>query len=731
MKKLLLVALMGTACYAQAQTIVPPSVKSKTTFAIVVDQTSYEQAKSEIEAYKSAVEQEGLGTYLLIDEWKSPLPIREQLKQWHADKKAPLEGCVFVGDIPVPMVRDAQHLCSAFKMAQSMKWHRSSVPSDRFYDDFGLEFDYLKADSVPARKHYHYVSLRADSKQYLSPDIYSARIRPLEIDGKDKYELLRNYLKKVVAEKKQSNVLDHLSMARGHGYNSEDLLAWSGEQLALREQLPQLFKPGNTVKFLDFTMQFPMKPYYLNEVLKEELDVMLFHHHGGPTAQYINGYPEAKNTQSHIEEVKRYLRSKVPGMAEKKGREAAIEYYTKQFGVPAEWCEEAFDPKKVEEDSLFNLTLDILSTDMHQLTPNARFVMFDACFTGSFQLADYLAGSYIFTDGKTIATQACSVNSIQDKWPDELLGLLAAGMRIGHFNRLICFLENHIMGDPTLRFTPNVDVKCDINEVLTLKKGDIAFWKKQLSSPLPDMQSLALRELSDADYKEIVPLLEETYYNSDLFVVRLQALRLLVLNHPAKAVNVLKDALNDSYELTRRYAGEYAEKNGSPELLSAWVEAYLQRPQEKRLRFKIWGGIEAFDFKQAAKEVEKQAAEQTWYDRKIVESFQKQFPLNEKSMNSTIALINDPKAKMKDVRSELRAFRNHPVGAVIDPMLALIKDETRHPELRLTAIEALGWYGLYYDKASLIARLKQIKPADPALSTELTKTINRLEGKNR
>jgi HEAT repeat protein len=323
------------------------------------------------------------------------------------------------------------------------------------------------------------------------------------------------------------------------------------------------------------------------------------------------------------------------------------------------------------------------------------------------------------------------VNSIQDKWPDELLGLMAAGMRIGHFNRMTCFLENHIMGDPTLRFTPNVDLKCNINEVLTLKRGDVAFWKKQLNSPVADMQSLALRQLADADYKDMVSLLEQTYYNSDFFVVRLQALRLLTLNYPKQAVAVIKDALNDSYELVRRYAGEYAEKNGSPELLAAWVEAYLQRPYEKRLRFKIWGGLDAFNYKQIIKEVETQAASQTWYDRAIVDKFLKQIPLQEKSMNSTITLINDAKAKMKDVRSELRAIRNHPVGVVIEPMLTLIKDETRDKELRMTAAEAFGWYNLYHDKASLVEKLKAIETNDGELKNELQKTINRLESKNR
>lgn len=38
--------------------------------------------------------------------------------------------------------------------------------------------------------------------------------------------------------------LNDLTVARGHGYNSEAREAWSGEQLALREQLPDLFRPG-------------------------------------------------------------------------------------------------------------------------------------------------------------------------------------------------------------------------------------------------------------------------------------------------------------------------------------------------------------------------------------------------------------------------------------------------------------------------------------------------------
>ena len=399
MKKYILLAITALCLQdMQAQTVVHPSIKTKTTFAIVVDQKSYDEAKSEIDAYRTSIEKEGLGTYLLIDDWKRPEPIREQLVKLHENEKMPLEGCVFIGDIPIPMIRDAHHLSSAFKRSPKANWQKSSVPSDRYYDDFGLKFDYIKQDSLIPD--YHYMTLRADSKQYISPDIYSARIRPLHLEGENRYQMLRDYLKKAVAEKAKQNAFDQLTMARGHGYNSEDPLAWSGEQMALREQLPQIFKSGNTVKFYDFNMRYPMKPLYLNEIQREGLDVMLFHHHGGPTMQYINGYENGSGINLSIENAKIFLRSKVPSYAKKHGREAAIKEYAKQYGVPESWCAEAFDEEKIKSDSIVNRNMDIYTEDIRLLTPNARFILFDACFMQAVEVAyelrdytDYCIGS--------------------------------------------------------------------------------------------------------------------------------------------------------------------------------------------------------------------------------------------------------------------------------------------------------------------------------------------------
>ncbi|MBQ8521194.1 MAG: HEAT repeat domain-containing protein [Bacteroides sp.] len=728
-KYIILGLLLGGLQGMQAQTVVKPSVKSKTTFAIVVDQKSYDAAKAEIDAYRASVENEGLGTYLLIDDWKRPEPIREQLIKLHADKKAPLEGCVLVGDIPIAMVRDAHHLTSAFKMSPKADWQESSVPSDRYYDDFGLTFDYIKQDSAIAD--YHYVSLRADGEQYIMPDIYSARIRPLKVEGMDKYQQIRDYLKKAVAEKQSRNVLDQLTMARGHGYNSEDLAAWSGEQLALREQLPQLFKAGNVVKFYDFETQYPAKPDYLNEIQREGLDIMLFHHHGGPTTQYLNGYENGSGIELSIENIKRYLRSRIKRLMRKDDRETAINKCVEAYKIPREWCEEVLEEGFAKEDSIYSANMDIYAEDIHKLTPNARFVLFDACYNGSFHMDDNMVGAYIFAKGKTIATMGCTVNTIQDKWPDEFLGLMAEGMRIGQFTRFTCFLENHLAGDPTFHFVPNGALDSDINQAIVLQEGNIGFWKKQLASPSADMQAMALRQLEMAGYEDMVDLLEQSYFESDKFVVRLEAMRLLALNYPTECQDVLKVALNDTYELIRRFATEYVERNSDPELTSAWAESFLMRGHEKRHHFRVTSAMDAFTFINGKEELEKHAGQWTWYDRSRVDAFIKRFDANKKSMEKDFAVIVNPESSDKQVSSEIRIFRNNPITPAIYPLLQVLKNEKRGEEVRGEAAETLGWYNLHYGKAEIINTMKGYKTSNEKVMNEVRKTINRLEGKNR
>ena len=108
LKYTLSLALGLSTFVASAQDIEKPHQTSKSSFAIVVDKATYENAKEEINAYKRVVENDGMGTYIVWDDWKSPDQIRSILHKLYKDKKSPLEGAVFIGNIPVPMLRDAQ-----------------------------------------------------------------------------------------------------------------------------------------------------------------------------------------------------------------------------------------------------------------------------------------------------------------------------------------------------------------------------------------------------------------------------------------------------------------------------------------------------------------------------------------------------------------------------------------------------------------------------------------------
>ena len=81
MKTLLLFFLFAPLLLWAKPEIIKPKVKTPTSFAIVVDKQSYDRVKSSIEAYRDAIERDGIATYILVDEWENPDAIREILKK--------------------------------------------------------------------------------------------------------------------------------------------------------------------------------------------------------------------------------------------------------------------------------------------------------------------------------------------------------------------------------------------------------------------------------------------------------------------------------------------------------------------------------------------------------------------------------------------------------------------------------------------------------------------------
>ncbi len=712
-----------------AQTIEPPLSKAHgTSFAIVIDKDTYARAREEVLAYRSSLEARGLAAYIVSDNWERPEQIRDVLKKLYGLKPR-LEGAVLVGDIPVPMIRDAQHLTSTFKMDQRIDWKRSSVPSDRFYDDFDLKFDFIRQDS--ARREYFYYSLSAESPQYIRMDIYTARIKPPLVAGKNKYDQVKAFLKKASGFHLQSNPLDQAMIYAGYGYHSESHNAWSGEQLALKEQIPGLYRSGATVKVFNFRTDPHMKFQLLSEVQRPGLDLAIFHTYGDDVTQLINGTPYASNPGPSIDNIKRYLRSKVQVASDKKQDvEEVKSRFHKSLGVPYAWMEDALADSVRKADSLFDANTDIVTADLAAIRSNASFVLLDACDNGSFHLDDYIAGHYTFGDGNTAVTYAATIGVLQDQWANQGIGLLALGVRAGHWLKQVAYLESHLIGDPAYAFAGG---ETDLNRWLTTGEKDAAAWHKLLKHPAADVQALALKQLVSLRVKDVSGLLERTYRASPYGVVRLQALYLLSSLNTPEYIEVLRLAVDDPYEKVRRIAAGRIGSSGRSDLLPALVRLLIRDRQSERVHYNARNSLAFFDHKAVVEELEKQLSEATWlYGRDAFrETLLRMEAASEFRFRRDYASVADTGKPLKERKFNIRTLRAYAYHQAVPDAIKIMRNAGDDLQLRVETAEALSWFGNSFRAEEIRAACREVlrdASVPEALRKQAFKTLRILEG---
>jgi len=698
-----------------AQSIQQPTVKTPTTFAIVVDQHTYDQAKPEIDAYRAAVEKDGLGTYIISGRWSKPEEIRTILQDLHG-KQQPLEGTVLIGDIPIPMLRDAQFLTSAFKMSQNIRWDKSSVPSDRYYDDFDLQFDFIRQDTAKTRSNYFYYSLRANSPQYIQLDIYSARIKPPVENGEDPIAKIKAYLKKVVRQKGQTRTLNDMVLSTGHGYNSNSVNSTIGDALALRTQMPHLFRPGNSVKFINFRSDNFIKFNLLNELKREGLDFAYMTGHGTATLQLLNGYPLASNPQPSMDNVARYLRSKLRS-AKEDGRdvEAVKKSFMESLGVNEKWMLDAFDPKSIAADSLFNDDMDMQIHDVKDAHIKAPLVYLNSCLTGSFHLPNYLAGYYPFSDNDNVAAVANSVGVLQDLWPGELMGLLQHGVRVGNWMKHMAYLETHILGDPTYHFEGDAEQWLKINTAIGARDGRVSYWKTLLKENDADLQALALVYLSRLlPEKELSSLLKQYYFESAFETVRTQAfIQLRQLENP-DYFEVLHAAKSDSYEFIRRSAVYDLAEFGGNDFVKDMIQLYVSDPHSERVGYRLRTSLSYMDPMLVRQEIDRQIRlnPNLSNGKLLAEKLDQIVASGERATQALEKKILNKDEKEKERMNEIRTMRLYRYHRMVPTLIATALDKGNSPDIRVTALEALSWFPLSYQRTAIGEACAQLLNSD-------------------
>ena len=700
----------------------------KRSVAIVVDQTTYGKIAAEVDAYVASVADENRIGVLVVDKWANPDSIKAVLFDMYQNNN--LEGAVFIGDIPIPMVRDAQHMTTAFKMDQNRRMDWSSVPSDRFYDDFDLAFDFIKQDEN--KKLFFYYSLRPDCPQTIACDIYSARIKAPE--GENKYQLVADYLKKAVAAKGEVKKMDKVLHFAGHGYNSESMNARIDEAVALTEHFQFLNNNEGKLDYIDFTFDKSIKKRLMAAVADTTLDLAILHHHGGDDAQYLNGSPYEADPAGWINLARNYFRGKVrdaKNPAETKAR------FKAKFDIPSSWMDDAFSADRILEDSLYAAGMDIMIPDLAGYSSGAQMVILDACFNGSFCNDDYLASHYIFNPGNTVVVKANSVNTLQDTWTTELIGLLNWGACAGNWAKGQMTLESHLFGDPTFTFAPqNTDPmggNFDINTVMFEKKADAAYWKGILRNSaedemMCDMKSLAIKmlQLNGAITSEELVDIQK---NSNSRIVRLAAFN---ANRKIGDKNLYKAialGLEDTYELLQRLSAQYAVKNFASELIPVVAKTWMDPTTPGRVIFQLQGGIAGFDAQTLIDEMKRINEEKPyWAGEEAFGRIVRIVENGKKDMDAQIASIKDGSMSAKDMKNFAKYRRNRFEPQAVEPIIYMINNSTDQ-QIRKTAADALGWYEYSSVRENVLAECEKLYEVekDEQVKAEFQKAINRLK----
>lgn len=691
--------LAGLPCLSPAQQHrLPPSVATPTSFAIVVDSTTWTALRAPLLAYRDAVQADGLATWVVADDWRSPQAVRDVLRELYA-AQPPLEGAILVGRIPVAMVRGAQHLTSAFKMDEERyERARSSVPTDRVYEDFDLQFEPLEPD--PQQPLLHYLRLAPDSAQRVDKEIYTARLLP-PTDDDAGLQAVAACLRRFAADRQSPPRLDRVLTMLGHGYVSESLQAWADDGAALAELVPAARRRGGALLALHHDRGAPLQQILLRELADPGLDLAILHSHGDDDRQFLLGAPPLPSAAAQIAAVRKHLRQRLRRAKERgQAPEQTQRELIASLQVPEAWFADAFDPAVIAADEAAEAPNDLLAVEVAAVPCGAELVELDACFNGAFVSRPYQAAAYLFGAGSVRAVVANSVNVAQDVAGGRRLGLLAQGARIGAWHRTRPHLESHLFGDPTFRFA----------------------WTD--GSPAADRQLVldALSAQPQASERLLAALRDDPAAS-----VRHHALALLARRRGPDLSAALLVALQDPAEAVRRAAAELMGDVGSPEFVAPLLHTVLRETAE-RVVYRARDALAKYDDDTVAAALPAAFAELPAPSGQDLAQLRRglQAPTFLDEYRTTTLDRALPAAKRVAALRTFRLYRQH---AIVPTLLGLAAAADEDEAVRAAAIEALGWFvysPLVPALTAAMIRLADDAAAPAAVRAEARKTARRL-----
>lgn len=384
-------------------------------------------------------------------------------------------------------------------------------------------------------------------------------------------------------------------------------------------------------------------------------------------------------------------------------------------------------------DSIADLRTGIILEEVEAIAPNARFVVFDACYNGDYREDDFIAGHYIMAPGRCVTTFANSVNVLQDKSAFDLLGLLGEGLRIGAWAKNIHILESHVIGDPTYRFKA-AHPELDINS-MALKRNN-GFWLGQLDNAIPDIQNLAMIRLWENDYPQLPAILLDKCSESPYSV---RALQRLPAARVAQRPRIQAGADAGRLRPLRVPAPYRRHTHGTYRRRGVHLRAHrriCQGPQCRPHRFQHQRGdplLRQTASRKGNRDLfrrqeflpcpggETGAARQT---------HRAQRALARRVLDA--GRFSTPQGKPRWRQARISFLKNRPYHQHVTEYLTLLGDEQVPEILRVRMAEALAWFNLSvrrHEIADAGRKLLARGNCSPELAKEVQRMINRVESK--
>jgi hypothetical protein len=471
-----------------------------------------------------------------------------------------------------------------------------------------------------------------------------------------------------------------------------------------------------------------MKQTVTEELRRDDVDLFLFHEHGMPERQYLTATPLSKGTDENFEAAKRIFRNRLRrngsgNEANRKLTESWKEYYK----IDSTWFSGAFDKELATKDSVEEANTGILLEDVPVINPNARVVIFDACYNGDFREDRFIAGEYVFASGKTLVAIGNSVNVLQDKSSSDLLGILGLGYRVGEWAQMTNILESHIIGDPTFAFTSiSGDKEVDFRSEST------AYWIEILTkNSHPDIKGVALHKLFKLNHEGLQDILLEIYSSSPFAMLRLQAFHILQHYNDGSFETLLRESVYDPYEFIRRKSTYAMGRTGKDEFIPFIASIWLNDRLDERVRFNAEFCFDLMDIEKLEKEVLSHIeSSSSLYDKEKIKAEFKNKIESRKRIFQMGRDITDKSIALKTRLMGVSTLRNNNYHSIVGDLLKILSDPDEDLSLRIKLAEALGWFTLSHRRADIITKCREIAASentDVRLRGELLKTANRLE----